>query len=511
MYPDLREYCYDEKYPTAYTFANNSIAPVFSSGNRHSVMRHIKWVRDYNVDGVFLQRFISEYNDQVVMQFRDDVTLSVMEASEIYGRVFATMYDGIGVENVVDKIKNDWMHLVDDIGILQSPSYLHHEGKPLVTLWGFTFYDDGTVNELAELIDWFHNTADEKYRASIKLGLNDNWFNRSQDWLNAFEDVEVISPWSVGRYNNQGSYDSYLANQINPGKSWCDSRGILFVPVIWPGFSWYNLLDATTPQNQIPRDGGNFYWLQSYGAINAGLQTIYIAMLDELDEATVMFKTTENAAQTPDQGYWLDLDDDGYNLPSDWFLRCAGNTAETLRGNKTNSSSLGTPDEGIMAIRPDEELHQMTFIFPDFANETMLEISLDGGVTYPYSTADNSGSYVIEDVGIGTYQVFVRHPGSNPVPMGEVRMFDDWINSVLSVDQVNNQGDIIIFPNPSENIFSVQSEDILKIQVYNSTGKIVLKLDDKNEVDLRIHPDGIYIFQILTKNHNIIAKRVLKK
>ena len=38
MYPDLSEYCYDEKYPTAYTFANNSIATVFSSG------RLLNWV-----------------------------------------------------------------------------------------------------------------------------------------------------------------------------------------------------------------------------------------------------------------------------------------------------------------------------------------------------------------------------------------------------------------------------------------------------------------------------------
>jgi hypothetical protein len=509
MYPDLREYCSDEKYPTAYTFADNSISPVFSSGNRHSIMRHIKWVRDYNVDGVFVQRFISEVSsEEGFKQFRDDVTTSVMEASQLYGRIFAIMYDG--VSDAVEDIKEDWMHLVDDLGICDSPSYLHHDGRPLVALWGFTFDESATVDQLVELIDWFHNTADVKYRASVKLGLNDNWFNLSQDWLDAFANVEVISPWSVGRYSNQQSYNNYLSNQLFPGKSWCESRGILYVPVIWPGFSWYNLYDATTPKNQIPRDGGNFYWMQSYGAVNADAQTIYIAMLDEMDEATVMFKTAEDADQSPAQGYWLDLDDDGYILPSDWYLRCAGKTAETLRGNITNSSSLGTPNEGIMAIRPDDDLCQMTFIFPDFANETMLEISLDSGITYPYNTADNAGSYVIGDREADTFQVFARHPGSDPAPMGEVRIFGDCANPSSSLSKANNHGDIVIFPNPSKNIFFLKSKDILNIQVYNSNGNIVLSQYGKNEVDLSIQPDGIYMFKIVTKDH-IVTKKVIKK
>ena len=60
MYPDLREYGSDEKFPTAYTLPNGEPAPVFSSVHPRTVERHMKWVRDYNIDGVFQQRFLSD-------------------------------------------------------------------------------------------------------------------------------------------------------------------------------------------------------------------------------------------------------------------------------------------------------------------------------------------------------------------------------------------------------------------------------------------------------------------
>jgi hypothetical protein len=419
MFPDMRELGLDERYPTAYSFPSGKIAEVFSSGNRQTVHRHMKWLRDYNTDGVWVQRFISEYGDKAVMRFRDSTTVFVQEGCEMYGRVFAIMYDGIA--NRVADIKEDWMHLVDDLGVTASDRYLHHNGKPIVSLWGYTVRTDATVDQLEELIDWFTNTADPKYRATIKLGVNDNWFSRDQRWLNAFKQVAVISPWSVGRYSNQSGYTSYINNQITPGLNWCEANNVLYVPVLFPGFSWYNLKNGTSPKNQIPRNGGNFFWMQVTGAMSKNIETFYFAMFDEVDESTAFFKTAENASQSPAQEYWLNLDADGYSLPSDWYLRAAGKAAETLRGNIPVDPALGTPAEGIMTIIPKEENNcSMEFIFPDFENETTIEISLDGGSTFPYSTPDNAGSLELTELGEGTYEVVARHPGGEHVPMGKV-------------------------------------------------------------------------------------------
>ncbi len=490
MYPDLREFGKKEKYATGYSFANGKRAPVFSSGNRETVIRHMKWVRDYNTDGVFLQRFISEYGDRVVWRFRDSVTAAIKEGCEKYQRLWAIMWDGVGHKDAVANIKADWKNLVDNMGILNKSAYLRHDGLPLIALWGYTFYNDATVSELEALLDWFQKSAPSKYRAKVMLGLNDNWFNKSSSWRNAFGKAQVISPWSVGRYRNQSGYNTYRTNQINPGKSWCDSRRILYVPVIWPGFSWYNLKGRTTPKNEIPRQGGNFYWMQSHGAVTAGNPTIYIAMFDELDEATSMFKTAERASQSPAQGYWLNLNADGKSLPSDWFLRCAGKTAQVIRGTINASSSLGTPPPGIMTIRPkdNEGLSpngSMDFIFPNFNNKDAIEISIDGGKTYPYTTPDNVGTFKISRLGGGTYNVFVRHDSQSPaVDMGPV--YIDGPSRAITTPHRNSSSPVTItyasspFKNSAKIVFTLSSASKVTVMIYDLSGQKIKTLLNQN-------------------------------
>lgn len=494
MFPDMREMGGDEKMRTSYSFPSGPIAYVFSSGNRQTVHRHMKWVRDYNTDGVWVQRFISEYNDKSVMAFRDSTTVFVKEGCEIYGRVFAIMYDGIA--NRVADIKTDWMHMVDDLGITESDRYLNHNGKPIVALWGYTVRDDATIDQLEALIEWFTTTADPKYRASIKLGVNSNWYKKDQRWLDAFKKVDVISPWAVGRFSNQSGYNSYVNDQIVPGMNWCAENNLLFVPVLFPGFSWYNLkVDA--PQNQIPRNGGNFFWMQAYGALNKNIESLYFAMFDEVDEATAMFKTAENSSMSPAQEYWLNLDADGYDLPGDWYLRSAGKAAQALRGNISLSSSLGTPDEGIMTIIPGRENNcNMTFIFPDFDSESSLEFSLDGGNTYPFSVEDNKESYTLGDVGAGNYEVFVRHPGKEAVPMGLVKL-----SSCLpaSTGIVLNQasGMVRVYPNPARSFINIEGmEGSFKVDIYDVLGKKLWSRNlhgNKERIDLTGLPEGLYI------------------
>ena len=53
-----------------------------------------------------------------------------------------------------------------------------------------------------------------------------------------------------------------------------------------------------------------------------------IAMFDEVNESTSMFKVASRRRDAPDQGYWLTLDADGFTLPSDWYLRLAGEITE---------------------------------------------------------------------------------------------------------------------------------------------------------------------------------------
>jgi hypothetical protein len=81
-------------------------------------------------------------------------------------------------------------------------------------------------------------------------------------------------------------------------------------------------------------------WRQAYNARAAGANVLKIAMFDEVNEGTAMFKLAPHRSDAPQQGFWLTLDADGYNLPSDWYMRLAGEITRIFHGEAPNTPSL---------------------------------------------------------------------------------------------------------------------------------------------------------------------------
>jgi len=119
---------------------------------------------EHSVDGVFLQRFAGqcdlEAGHEGMRRIRDEVGNRVKEAAEREGRVFAIMsvisvgililwyrestnlrYDvsGVGSDRIQSVLERDWVHLVRNQGVLDSPNYLKEKGKPVIALRGM-FY-----------------------------------------------------------------------------------------------------------------------------------------------------------------------------------------------------------------------------------------------------------------------------------------------------------------------------------------------------------------------------------
>jgi hypothetical protein len=90
--------------------------------------------------------------------------------------------------------------------------------------------------------------------------------------------------------------------------------------------------NQNSPYNFVPRDGGKFYWHQVYNAVSAGADMLYVAMFDEIDEGTSMYKMVETEKELPEGRILVPLNIDGYNLPSDWYLRLGAETGKMLRG-----------------------------------------------------------------------------------------------------------------------------------------------------------------------------------
>ncbi|MEZ5039338.1 MAG: SdrD B-like domain-containing protein [Saprospiraceae bacterium] len=64
----------------------------------------------------------------------------------------------------------------------------------------------------------------------------------------------------------------------------------------------------------------------------------------------------------------------------------------------------------------EQENGTITFVFPDHPSRSNIEFSIDGGITYPYQSADNAGSLIVSDLGEGSYALSVRW-GNDECPL----------------------------------------------------------------------------------------------
>lgn len=342
FWPDLSELDEDELYPTSLTYADGSPAKLYSAYNPKTVMRHFKWMHEYNLDGVFLQRFSSGLSDAAQFARMNRVAVNVRAGADKYQRVFAMMYDisGHPTNTLVSGLTNDWLYLVNTLQITNSSRYLHHKGKPVIAIWGFGFSGRPDTPQQAQQVINFFKTAG----MTVMGGLPTYWRTRVNDaqsnpaWAPVFRSFDVISPWLVGRYGNNSEADNFRVNIIAPDLAEAKANGRDYMPVIFPGFSWHNL--TGDPLNAIPRRGGAFYWRQAFNAKLAGCSMIYGAMFDEVDEGTAMYKLAPTRAQLPMQGSFVALDADGISLPSDWYLRLADQASRMLRGDIPLQSTI---------------------------------------------------------------------------------------------------------------------------------------------------------------------------
>ena len=135
--------------------------------------------------------------------------------------------------------------------------------------------------------------------------------------------ADIIHPWFVGRYNEDG-YDAFRKRLVDD-IAWCKENKVDYAPTVWPGFSWHNMYDKS-PMDQVPRNKGRFYRKQIVGAIGAGAEMLYVAMFDEVDEGTAIFKISGNPPVGASNFVALEE-----GLPSDYYLKLTGEAGRELK------------------------------------------------------------------------------------------------------------------------------------------------------------------------------------
>jgi hypothetical protein len=350
LWPDMSDMGSDEKYAApGFQTQSGAQAYVFSAQNRKTVIRHFKWMADYGIDGVFIQRFAGEVmNGGAGLKQFNNVLANCKAGAHQYGRTYAVMYDLSGIQaGDWKKVLADWRTQIVDKKITQDSCYLFHNGKPVVAVWGIGFNDgrNYTLAECCELIDSLKNNPDYGGN-TVMIGVPKGWRTLNDDAVNdttltaAVRKADIISPWYVGRFSNVNDISGFANTVVSPDVIWCRNNGKDYLPVVFPGFSWHNM-NPTSPLNQIPRLGGNFLWSQFYNFIRVGSKMIYQAMFDEIDEGTAIFKVTNDPPVGASS--FVTLGD----LPSDQYLWLVGEGEKMLKGEISLSSMLPTRTDAV--------------------------------------------------------------------------------------------------------------------------------------------------------------------
>lgn len=340
LWPDMTELTAAERYATGFKLADGRPAEVFSSFHRQTVLRHFRWMREYGIDGAFVQRFANGVKSKSLRFHKDVVLANCREGANREGRTYAVMYDLSGLPaGGVASVKEDWQRLRKFMRIGQDPAYQRHQGKPLVAVWGVGFSSekrDYTLAECRRLIEFLNADG-----CAVMLGVPTGWREGKRDAVKdpALHDVlklaAVISPWTPGRYRNPQGAALHGDTFWKPDVTWCREHSLEYLPVVFPGFSWHNL-NPEAPLDQIPRLKGEFLWSQFVAAKRAGAGMIYVAMFDEVDEGTAIFKCTNR----PPAGTDPFLTYEG--LPSDHYLWLTGEGGRLLRGERPATPELPT-------------------------------------------------------------------------------------------------------------------------------------------------------------------------
>jgi hypothetical protein len=346
LWPDVTELGADERYATAFKTADDKAAEVYSAFNAKTVIRHFKWMHDYGIDGVFVQRFAVEVFNPLGLRQFNTVLSHCREGANKYGRAYAVMYDLSGMKaGQMGKVMEDWKLLLEKMQIIKDPAYLHHNGKPVVAVWGFGFSDGRkyTLKEGLELVAFLKSK--EGGECTVMLGVPTYWRTLERDAVNdktlleLISKADIVSPWTVGRYSTPEQAASYAKKTMTPDIAWCKENEKEYLPVVFPGFSWHNQ-NPRSPVNSIPRLGGKFLWSQFAAAKKAGATMVYQAMFDEVDEGTAIYKCTNDVPVGETKFSTFE------GLPSDFYLKLVAAGSKMIRGDlplTDEMPALGAP------------------------------------------------------------------------------------------------------------------------------------------------------------------------
>lgn len=402
VYPDVTEYAAADLTQTGFaSLGDGTPSKLFHSANATVINKHFSWMQTAGIDGVALQRFINGIGS-VINNSPAASPLKVKAAAEATNKIFYICYDisSTGLDDTWDDIiKFDWVYNIEGAyALTSSPAYATVNNKPVVQLWGtgFTGNHPGTEQETIDLIHFLQARG-----CYVIGGVPTYWLTETNDsksnFLDAYKEFDMISPWSVGRFGDVAGATNFKNNLLIPDKAFTDQNNIAYMPVLFPGFSWSQWNNGLP--NSIPRKAGEFSWNQALNIKSIGVSNMYFAMFDEYDEGTAIMKAATDYSMIPTDQYFVTTSADGIWTSSDFYLRLAAAETELLKGTRAVTPAVPIAySEGPVYYRNSFEKRFANYdngsgyfnIDPCFYNEASISAT---NVSAQSVTIENNPSY----------------------------------------------------------------------------------------------------------------------
>lgn len=132
--------------------------------------------------------------------------------------------------------------------------------------------------------------------------------------------------------------------------------------------------------------------------------------------------------------------------------------------------------------------------------------------TFSYSFNTPSGAYYINSKSYGTSPSFSASSSTITVPAHSYVVISNMSDpsSVKGVEAEIAEDEVVIYPNPAENVIYVNSNDSAKVEIYSLSGALVRSVSDSNSVDISSLMRGTYVVKVTTDTKVSYTKLIKK-
>ncbi len=358
--------------------ANDGLSTVWVDGDKVNMFHAEAGTTDYINDGAFTFSTEDRFTGSLKQQLEDGKSYDWYVAYPYDPTMISPKYMRITIPNVQTQLADgDMSHLCEALCPLAGKTTeVAASANPDVMMTHLVGVGQisapYTVAQAQAIVDGLQAMG-----FSIFLGVPAYWRNAdgSGDAVNdpaltaLIKDVDIIMPWLVGACDYDGTvpttphgrFSDFFSKRLVDDFYRAEQYSVEYCPLVFPGFSDINM----HPDHYVyDRHGGEFYWQQIHRFINQGAQMLYVAMFDEIDEGTAIYKClrkNEVPSNTYSSDYYVVFENGAYrrsdeyvsvsngwcslaselgvtfngienDLDSDYYLRLTGQASKILKG-----------------------------------------------------------------------------------------------------------------------------------------------------------------------------------